>query len=260
MPMQLIGDPNFASRVPSDCSSSGTAENTVDTFGSNGVIGVGLFQQDCGAYCTTGAQSGNYYTCSSSFCTATTVSLAQQVPNPISLFGGDNNGVIISLPSVPSGMGVSVNGTMTFGIGTRKDNSLGSASIFPMNSQGNFTTVYGGNTMPNSFVDSGSNGLFFNDASIATCSDGWYCPPYQLNLTAYMVGQNSVYKTIGFSIANVDTALASLPNDSIYVPLGAPSGDDTSFDWGLPFFFGRNVFVITENQTVSGITGPFVAF
>ena len=41
VPVQLIGDSRFTT-VSSDCSSTGgTAENTVATFGANGVLGIG---------------------------------------------------------------------------------------------------------------------------------------------------------------------------------------------------------------------------
>ena len=33
-----------------------------------------------------------------------------------------------------------------------------------------------------------------------------------------------------------------------------------AFDWGLPFFFGRNVFTAIEDQVTPAGKGPFVAF
>jgi hypothetical protein len=32
------------------------------------------------------------------------------------------------------------------------------------------------------------------------------------------------------------------------------------FDWGLPFFYGRSVFVLFESHTAGAITGPAVGF
>jgi hypothetical protein len=32
------------------------------------------------------------------------------------------------------------------------------------------------------------------------------------------------------------------------------------FDWGVPFFFGRNVFVAIEGSSTPGGTGPYVAY
>src|ERR1700722_4980380 len=61
-PLQLIGDPAFAS-VPSACSSTGPSENTLATFGSNGLIGINQIVADCGDYCSDASdvQPGGYY-------------------------------------------------------------------------------------------------------------------------------------------------------------------------------------------------------
>jgi hypothetical protein len=34
----------------------------------------------------------------------------------------------------------------------------------------------------------------------------------------------------------------------------------TNYDWGLPFFLGRPVFVAIEGTTLGGQPGPAVAF
>jgi hypothetical protein len=93
---------------------------------------------------------------------------------------------------------------------------------------------------------------------------GYFCPASPLNLSATILGTNGVSGLINFSIANVNAELAAYPDYAVYIPIGGPTAaniDGTySFDWGLPFFFGRNVFVVTENQTVGNQTGPFIAF
>jgi len=65
----------------------------------------------------------------------------------------------------------------------------------------------------------------------------------------------STAQTISFSIGYADSVTGS-----VSVDFGAPSGDSTSFDWGLPFFFGRNVYVVPSGKTAAGQSGPFVAF
>ncbi len=50
-----------------------TPENTVAEFGANGIIGVGLFDEDCGADCAVEGLTNNgnpYYSCTSSGCSA----------------------------------------------------------------------------------------------------------------------------------------------------------------------------------------------
>lgn len=271
--MQVIGDPSFPT-APSACTAnaSGPSENTVQSFGSNGVIGVGLFQQDCGAYCATDNSQGyDYYLCSGSSCTPTAASLAQQVPNPVSQLAYDNNGVIISLPAIPGGVAATASGTITFGVGTRGNNSVGSATVFPMDDIGNFTTLYNGVALNESFIDSGSNGLYFPNSDYPPIGvnpspptgDGFYGPASLLSQSATMEslpnGVLQASEPISFTIGNVDAVTYNNGNFAVYLPLGAPN-PGTAFDWGLPFFFGRNVYVVTENQKVNGQTGPFNAF
>jgi len=265
MPIQIIGDANFSTLVPSACSGIGPAITTVDEFGANGVIGVGLFQQDCGTYCSSNADNAYYYSCTPSSCNASIASVTQQVPNPVTQFATDNNGVIISLPAVAAQGATSVSGTMTFGVGTQSNNAIGSAAVFQMDPvYGQFTTFYNGVSLTASFIDSGSNALYFpNTLNLPLClNGGFYCPNSPLGLSATMVGINSVSGTIDFTVGNINSSVTTLTKYSAFAPLGAPNTvmSSLSFDWGLPFFFGRNVFVVTENQTINSVSGPFVAY
>src|SRR5271163_1413148 len=91
-PIEVIGT-NTA--VPEGCISFGLPpSNTLDDLGANGILGVGVFAQDCGPGCPTTI----YYECPSAGCVGISESLAQQVPNPVSLFATDNNGVVLELP------------------------------------------------------------------------------------------------------------------------------------------------------------------
>ena len=259
--VQVIGDPAFASQVPQTCSASGAPENTVASFGANGVLGVGLFAQDCGGACAQNANVNVYYLCSTSFCQSSTLSLVQQLQNPITLFASDNNGVIVALPAIAVAGADSVSGTMIFGIGTQSNNGLGIAMVYTANPDNGFiTTTYKGVAYPDSFLDSGSNGLYFNDASIPQCSDGsgFYCPGSTLNLTALISGANSHQTSIAFSVGNALSAEGS--SISAYRLLAGTNGDPSSFDWGLPFFFGRNVYTAIENRSTPGGNGPYFAF
>ncbi|HEY4975631.1 MAG TPA: DUF3443 family protein, partial [Steroidobacteraceae bacterium] len=82
--VQIIGDVGF-STAPSACMALGTAEETVAAFGANGVLGVGVFAQDCGSACVAAPSSpALYYSCpSGSSCQGVAVALSQQVQNPV---------------------------------------------------------------------------------------------------------------------------------------------------------------------------------
>ena len=268
MPIQVIGDPTF-SPVPITCSSSGTGTslNTVASFGANGVLGVGNFLQDCGPYCTTVATAGIYYTCTISGCVSTLMSLSEQLPNPVALFDVDNNGVIVSLPAIPAGGAVNVGGSLLFGIGTQTNNDLGGAQIFTLDpNYGYLNTTFNGQTLSNSFVDSGSNALFFPagtlSGTLTNCISYpyFYCPGTTLNYSAVIQGTNAAQATINFSVADASYLFtyAGYPLTAYNNLAGTNSSN--SFDWGLPFFYGRDVFVVIEGQNVGGSTGPFIAF
>lgn len=267
VPIHVLSDTDFT--VPAGCSSTGPSADTVPALGANGILGVGLFAQDCGPACvqsstnTTPPQNA-YYDCpSSTGCQAIFESLPQQVQNPVALFAKDNNGVILELPAV-SGAELSVNGSLVFGIGTQSNNGLAGATVYTAGSlltsstPGDFTTTFNGQTL-SSFIDSGSNGYFFPDNSITVCSDnsGFYCPSSTLNLSATNQGATAGSGTVDFSVANADS-LFSNANDSAFGDLGGPAPQD--FDWGLPFFYGRNVFTAIEGTNAPGGTAPYWAY
>ena len=267
VPVQIIGDPGFAN-VPAACSGTGTAEDTVAAFGANGILGVGVFAQDCGSFCVSTVDNGNYYACSSTQCQPTAASLASQVPNPVSLFATDNNGVIIQLPSVAAQGAATVTGSLIFGIDTQTNNKSGSQTVLTLDSFANFTTVIAGQSLTQSFMDTGSNGLYFNDsndASLAKCTatnvTDFYCPAGTQNLTAVLQGQSSVSANVSFSVGDAQTLGANDPSLVAFPTLAGPyPGTTTSFDWGLPFYFDRMVYTAMENATTSVGTGPYVAF
>jgi len=266
LPIQVIADPNF-STVPSACNTTtGPNENTVATLGANGILGVGNFLQDCGAACTVGgaANPNLYFACPASGCVVTTVALAQQVSHPVAKFATDNNGVIVELPPVAAGGAVSTNGSLVFGIGTQSNNALGGATVLTLDANANFTTMFRGNSFPGSFVDSGSNGIFFLGSSttgLPVCPDNpFYCPTSIQNFTAINQGTNGHSTTINFSVANADGLLSSSNPNFLLPDLAAPSTPPNFFDWGLPFFYGRNVFVAIEGKNTPGGVGPYTAY
>lgn len=253
VPIQVLSDTDFT--APTSCTDKGASSDTLATLGANGIVGVGLFTQDCGPACglalgTNSQNPGLYYECPSSGCVQTVEATAQQVPNPVSLFATDNNGVVIELPTVSGGEESSVSGSVVFGIGTQSNNALGGATIYTANDFGDFTTTFDAESNPNSFIDSGSNGYFF-PSSITTCPDtsdapGFYCPSGIENLSATNQGANGASGTVNFSIANAQI-LFNTP-DFAYSDLGGTNSNG-AFDWGLPFFFGRNVYTGLQSTT-----------
>src|SRR5271157_1801846 len=271
-PVQVMIPDTAAPPVPSGCPSQTTGPNegnSVSALGANGIIGLGLFQQDCGLACTAanGSIPPVYYDCSASPCNPTYVTLAQQVPNPVTMFSLDNNGVLIFLPAVPAGGVSTVNGSLIFGIGTQSNNALQSATVYTVPDSGatagDITTTFNGVSYPSSFIDSGSNGIFFLDSTttgIATCTiqgSMWYCPATSPdNLSAINQGANGNKGVVDFGIEDANKLLNS--SNSAFSTLGGPMPG--SFDFGSSFFFGKNVFTAIDTKNTPAGPGPYFAY
>ncbi|GGC60487.1 DUF3443 domain-containing protein [Undibacterium terreum] len=261
IPINIVGDPAAAfANTPAACRSSANSNlGTVANLGANGILGIGVFKEDCPA-CATSAVTAHYYACDGNNCNSISLPIAQQVSNPVAAFPQDNNGVILVLPSVAAGGLNSVTGSLIFGIGTQTNNAFASETVFATNSSGNFKTTYKGKTLTESYLDSGSNGYYFNDSAITPCSlsGGFYCPASPLGLSAVNISgdaQGSTTGTINFFIESVD----SLPAPITAAHIAGTAGNNT-FDWGLPFFFGRRVFVALENASTPKGKGPYWAY
>jgi len=264
VPVQIINT-NFPSALESSCGGSLMVPPSVtpltnqSALSANGVLGTGIFVNDGQTYfdCT-----GTYPT---QLCGIINLPASKQVQNPVALFATDNNGVIVQLPALPDSGSTSASGYLIFGIDTSQNNNnaLGSANVVPVNHLGRFTTRYNNQDLTNSFIDSGSNGLFFNDPSLPTnCTsgaNGFYCPttaqPVPLSATIRLTPFTGA--TVNFKVANSNTLFQG--NRYAFNNLGGTLSTN-SFDWGLPFFFGRSVYTAIEGKPVGNRVGPFYAF
>jgi hypothetical protein len=196
------------------------------------------------------------------------------VTNPVFNFPVDNNGVIVELPQV-NDVAATVPGSLVFGIGTQSNNTLPStATILNLDSSDSFITNFAGQSLSASFIDSGSNGIFFPqiNGSPIICTDAmqWYCPASTTPFSATNVGASgSPSNTVNFSVDNFDTVTTANPSDAAFSNLAGPQGIGTcsssntnacTFDWGLPFFYNRSVFTAIDGTTVGTTAGPFFAY
>lgn len=255
--IQVIGDAGVPA-VPSAC--TGTGGSLAASGAAKGILGVGLFAQDCGLACVGSTSPQIYYSCSGGACTSTRLAAASQVTNPVSLLATDNNGVVMVLPAMPVGGVTSATGALILGIGTQGNNQLGAATVFQTDASGFFTTTYKGTTYPHSFLDSGSNGFFFHDSTIKTCTNStdFFCPDAPLTLTATQAAAGGTTRDVTFTIDNVDALAAQVSAANIAGDAG--SGLPQTFDWGLPFFYGRTVFTAITGASTPAGTGPFWAW
>jgi hypothetical protein len=260
VPIQVI-DATFAT-VPTSCST--TPDPSPAVAGFSGILGVGVFPQDCGHGCESSA-IGVYYSCSSgssgAICGPVTVPLSEQVTNPVVSLPLDNNGVIVSLPSVSASGALSVNGSLVLGIGTRTNNTPPNNVItYNTDLNGEIGTIFN-NTAYHSIVDSGSNGLFFTPPSsglpICSSASPWFCPTSAVTFPATIMGASGIPSgDVFFQIGNF-TSLTSSPNQVFFNIGGFTS---IWFDWGLPFHFGKNIYVGIYQKSSSLGTGPYFAY
>ncbi len=174
LPIQVI-DATFQGYA--NCNGGSRLDTSPSIDGYNGILGVGPFQQDCGSLCTNVKNSSQlsqwpYWSCSNGTCSETSVSLSNQAQNPVPLLPAkndgvkDDNGTIVELQSVPNEGEPSVSGYLVLGIGTESNNTPpSSVATLHLDNSGDFITIVNGSNLNNSFIDTGSNGLFFPSQS-----------------------------------------------------------------------------------------------
>ncbi len=265
VPIQVI-DAGFASGPPSPCTG---AEKAPTLY--NGILGVSELDRDCGTDCTnTTTPNQMYYACSGSGCGNAFPAVESQVRNPVAALPLDLNGVIVRLPAIPGGAAPSVDGELVLGIGSRTNNvPPASVVAFPLGAGLPLTTFSDPSVKTPSFLDSGSNGIFFPppSASLVTCNasgsgSAWFCPSSPVTVHATLTpstGPPSADAT--FTIASID-ALSNTTGASSQVggPAVVGPSNTTYVDFGLPFFFGRDVYVVIEGRPSRFGVGPIIAY
>jgi hypothetical protein len=274
LPVHVMDDTNTNAAPPTTCGPNGSVHNGVLDHGSNGILGVGVFAQDCGTACVSPATPLNvYFGCTTAgVCTAENLALTGQVTNPVAMFAADNNGIIVSLPNLQNANGdLSVTGQLIFGLGTQTDNALPATglTVLGADTSGDFTATYnGGTTALPALIDSGADDYYFADPGMPTCTAtppnnaawvGYYCPavaPQSVFAINTGVGVNNATNTVNFAIADPNSFVATA---TAFINLGGGQGT-TRFTWGMPFFYGRKVYVGIEAKASGTYKGPYYAY
>jgi hypothetical protein len=260
LPIQVTGDGLYT--LPNDCSNYGGIDmSTVQALGANGILGIGHGTADSDD-ATRSAVPGLYYFCTTKdSCTSTRMTPAKEVANPVAMLATDYNGTVISLPAIPAGGQASATGQLILGIGTQANNQFpAKANYFAVDKYGTLTTQYHGMVLTNSAIDSGTPAYAFPDASIPTSPTTWMTPSSTQSLLATLEAKDGSTGpfTVRFSVANANTLLNgtnwALGNIGAYFP------SSRAFLWGLPFFYGRNVYTVIGTNKIGTHTGPLVAF
>ena len=282
----LVINSSYATPPPACSSSQSYPDINESQTGFNGILGVGLWTQDCGSDCVSDAKNGQYFTCNGTDCSCgATADLGAQVQNPVALLPTDNNGVGLTLPSIASAGSPSLTGSLTLGIQTQSNNHPSGTTLYTVNGSGQMTTTftpYSSSAIP-SFLDSGSNGLFFpnpTDTPLPDCGGnyaGAFCPNttqiYTATNTSHTGGRSG---SVSFRVGKASTLLSQCnaagggggggAGNCVFDHYGAnelygTSGSSSaSFDWGLPFFINRTTWVGIDGKTSILGTGPYWAY
>jgi hypothetical protein len=278
--IQLIDDDTTVNpAVPPNCQSAaqGSLLNSVSQLQANGILGIGMVGVDCGAPCLTNGYAGSYvvyYSCpgAGAACLPAGLPAARQVQNPVTRFAANNNGTLIVMPQLPELGAMVAKGRLVFGIGTQTNNQLPpAATMYQVDADpasANYLYVgvqVGAQNYAQSFIDTGSNALFFDDATLpraCNVSSGtqsrWYCPASTWRPSATMTDAAGVHGSFNFAVASADTLFNT--GASAFADLGGSAGQTAgTFAMGLPFFYGRSVFTSIWGQVLSA-SGPWYAF
>jgi len=135
---------------------------------------------------------------------------------------------------------------------------------------GTFTATYGSTVFSGSSINSGSSAYSFNNFSgdnVTACAysvhdplQAVFCPPSPVTLDFTLEGANNVTVSTSINISNFNSFAS---NYAVRPGIGYVSTDfgaTSSAVFGLPFFYGRNVYTAIENKVAGSATGPYVAF
>ena len=70
------------------------------------------------------------------------------------------------------------------------------------------------------------------------------------------VGVNNASSTVNFAIADPNTFVA---NATAFINL-AGGGGATHFTWGMPFFYGRKIYIGIDQRVAGTYMGPYYAY
>ncbi|HXA48312.1 MAG TPA: DUF3443 family protein [Burkholderiaceae bacterium] len=269
--MQVFGSPS--NQIPAACSNQGGIEtDTTQSFGGNGLIGVSFELTDL----------GEYFDCQSADPSQCTVNNAYNgLPNLVSLFDTDNNGVVLSLPPVPdAGLSSPVVGTLNFGVSTQANNTPAVSATAIVNDPqiGEFAAQVGG-VWYTAYIDSGTALMFFNDTAntdLTLCPDssfnaGLYCPatPQNIPINFANFGSTTVVGSQTYQVGNADAinTLSAMAFRNVAGPITTSTTlTQTTMAFGLSAFYGHNMYFLFNTMTAPGtglggtasskVTGP----
>lgn len=250
LPIQLID--SSAGTAPSGCAAMGSAQFTnKEQVGGNAILGIGPLGSDASSslrvrYFTQVANQTNLLA---------TVPENIAVPNPVTRLDQHNNGLVLQFPPVGLAGETTLKGTMTLGLNTANNNATSGVKFFGVSDAARLRITLAGRSY-NGLIDSGSNYYHFPSRYMAPCEGTiFFCP--------------SKPETVPITIQSWDLA-SSLTSELLiddyrnYNGMAAQPGlagydsGATELVLGLPYFYGRKVYVAIQGKGTASVPAPAI--
>ncbi|SDV46420.1 DUF3443 family protein [Chitinasiproducens palmae] len=260
IPVQIVdevGRVDASHPRPQGCQSQGHPT-------SNGTLGIAATRRtDCGEPCSLPVSAARYFTCDAGEACAPVVGALPasfRVAHPVAALPRDNNGVVLALDLPPANGIDAVSGSLTLGIDTRANNSLDARARVRLDNAGRFMTRFAGVDYPKSYFDTGTQDLYFSQAAapIETCGRQW-CASSEASPSATLVGNDGASVDVTVRVGDT-AALERSGKGALRNVARVSAATSQAFVWGLPFFFGKRVFVGFADAPGRSDRRPFYAF
>jgi hypothetical protein len=221
----------------------------------DGILGLHPAVDDCS---DSACAWPPYYDCNATICAPAPPPKGLQLMNVTALI---DNGVTLRMPAVPVDGASSVSGTLILGVGTNPENTPSpSVRVVPTDSHANFPVSVDGSTYKGGFDTGSSFFVVRPEPGLPVCSDNpeFLCPstPQQVDVD-FLRPDGGALGSVALPIANWD----QLPSGNLVFDnvgwQGAPTADLLI---GMPFFYGRTVYVGFSGQQSTLGPGPAIGF
>ncbi len=248
LPVQVVEKSSF---VPPPPCAGGMEEERRSLSGIDGILGVSPARFD----------GGLYFVCTGHGCRLTAPSSGEAIENPVMREEKDNNGIVLSFPGVPRKGTGPIAGELLLGVGTERDNRLPPRiRFFPMDRDGYFQARTGDSSrIYEGRLDTGTTALVIPDQKIRACSPPLRhlaCPDRETSLSVFISDSKGDPRKFSLPVGNAAERLLehrAVAKDVLYF---SPEASSPPFILGMPFFFGKTLYILYPTHS-SGNEGKF---
>lgn len=177
------------------------------------------------------------------------------VANPIGRLDQHYNGAVLEFPAAETNGNLALSGSLILGLNTAANNVTTGVTFLRVNDSARLWVTVGGMRFP-SLIDSGSNYYHFANPFLAPCANTiFFCPPQaqRLPITLQDSAQvTSLAREITVDDYNRYGSNAAQPG------LAGYENGATEMILGLPFFYGRRIYVSIQGKGTANLPAPAI--